>query len=209
MKPIQDSPLLILISAPSGAGKTTLCNNILHARPEIVRAVTCTTRAPRPGEEDGKDYFFLGEDEFREKIRGGEFIEYAEVHGRYYGVLESELTAKLDDGADVILNIDVQGASSIRRISKSKPRINDALVTVFLMPPSFEELERRLRRRGTDSDEVIRRRLITAAEEIRHSDEFDYIIISGTFDQDLRRLACVVDAEKMRAHRTKIISSEI
>ena len=138
------SPLLIVISAPSGGGKTTLCQQLLAARPDMTRAVTCTTRAPRPGEKDGMDYYFFDPAEFQGRVQAGEFIEHATVFGRSYGILRSELLDKLRRGRDVLLNIDVQGAATIRDRTQAEPELKQALVTVFLTPPSIRVLEERL-----------------------------------------------------------------
>ena len=191
-------PLLVVISAPSGAGKTTLCDNVRSALPSVRRAVTCTTRDPRQGEEDGVDYYFLGEEEFLARVEGGEFLENAVVHGYHYGVLKSELRAKLAEGADVLLNIDVQGAATIRDGAASDDVLKEALITVFLMPPSLEELEQRLRGRSTDADDVIAGRLKIAKDEIAHSGLFDYTLTSGTREADLEQMLSIIEAARNR-----------
>ena len=129
---LNTAPLLILISAPSGGGKTTLCNQLLAARPDMTRAVTCTTREPRPGEKDGVDYYFFSAAEFQRRATAGEFIEHATVFGRSYGILKSELLDKLRSGRDVLLNVDVQGAATIRGRVQAEPELKRALVSVFL-----------------------------------------------------------------------------
>jgi guanylate kinase len=195
------SPLLILISAPSGGGKTTLCQQLLAARPDTARAITCTTRAPRGTEQEGVDYYFLAAAEFAKRVHAGEFLEHATVHGNSYGTLKSEVVDKLRQGKDVLLNVDVQGAATIRDKAQADPELKSALVSVFLTPSSMEVLEQRLRRRATDSEEVIARRLGVARQEIAHWKKFDYLLISGTISEDLRRMLAIVDAEKMRSHR--------
>src|SRR6516162_6439337 len=145
------TPLLVLISAPSGGGKTTICREVLAARPEMTRAVTCTTRDPRPGERDGVDYYFLDATSFLKRVQAGNFLEHATVYGNSYGTLKSEVLDKLRKGKDVLLNVDVQGASAIREAAQEDPELRRALVTVFLTPPSLEVLEARLKKRGTDS----------------------------------------------------------
>jgi guanylate kinase len=127
----KSAPLLILISAPSGGGKTTLCQQLLKARPDMTRAITCTTRAPRPGEKDGVDYHFFDAAEFLKRLHAGNFLEHATVYGNSYGILKSELLGKLREGKDVLLNVDVQGAATIREQAESEPELKRALVTVF------------------------------------------------------------------------------
>jgi len=151
------APLLILISAPSGGGKTTLCDLLLQARTDMTRAVTCTTRAPRPGEKNGVDYHFFTAEEFLKRVQAGNFLENATVYGNSYGLLKSELLGKLRAGQDVLLNVDVQGAATIRAAAQKEPELKAALITVFLTPPSVEILEARLKRRGTDTEAVIRK----------------------------------------------------
>ena len=160
------APLLVLISAPSGGGKTTLCQQLLAARPQMTRAVTCTTRPPRQGEEDGVDYYFLDAASFLKRVQAGNFLEHATVYGNSYGILKAEVLGKLRQGKDVLLNVDVQGAATIRERAQEDPELKRALVSVFLTPPSAEILEERLRRRGTDAAAVIQKRLGVARQEI-------------------------------------------
>lgn len=198
------SSLLILISAPSGGGKTTLCQQLLAARPDVTRAITCTTRLPRPGEKDGVDYHFLGVAEFERRVKAGEFIEYATVFGRSYGTLRSELMDKLRAGRDVLLNVDVQGAATIRKYAAAELELRRQLVTVFLMPPSLAALEKRLRKRNTDAPEEICKRLDIARREIAQWKHFDYLLISSTVKKDLQRMLAIVEAEKMKSARSNI-----
>jgi guanylate kinase len=195
--------LLILISAPSGAGKTTLCHQLLSARPEMRRAVTCTTRGPRNGERDGIDYYFLDPPSFGQRVERGEFLEHATVYGHSYGTLKSEVLDKLRQGQDVLLNVDVQGAETIRLRAQSDAALQRALVTVFLAPPSMAVLEERLRKRGTDAPSVIQRRLSLARQEMSHWTHFAYLVVSSTISEDLRRVLAIVEAEKMRTERTQ------
>jgi len=201
------APLLILISAPSGGGKTTLCNQLLASRPDMVRAVTCTTREPRPGEKNGVDYYFLSEEEFERRMKAGEFIEHATVFGRSYGILKSELLDKLRSGLDVLLNVDVQGAATIRGRVKAEPELKRALVSVFLTPPSVAMLETRLKNRAADSAAEIQKRLAVARQEIAQWNNFDYLLISTSIAEDLRRALAIVESEKMRVARS--LSPEI
>jgi guanylate kinase len=197
------SPLLILISAPSGGGKTTLCNQLLEARPDMTRVVTCTTRDPRPGEKDGVDYYFLDASSFLKRVQAGNFLEHATVYGHSYGTLKSEVLGKLRLGADVLLNVDVQGAATIRDRAEEEPELKRALVSVFLTPQSITVLEQRLRKRNTDAPPVIQKRLGVARQEIAQWKNFDYLLISRSVQEDLRGMMSIIEAEKMRPARAQ------
>jgi len=197
------SPLLVLISAPSGGGKTTVCQQLLAARPSMTRAITCTTRPPRKGERDGVDYFFLDADSFLKRVQAGNFLEHATVYGNSYGTLKGEVLGKLRQGKDVLLNVDVQGAATIRLRADEDAELKRALVTVFLTPPSLAVLEERLRKRGTDSPAVIQKRLSVARQEIAQWKNFDYLLISSTIEEDLGRMQAIIEAEKMRSARAQ------
>jgi guanylate kinase len=194
--------LLVVISAPSGGGKTTLCSQLLAARPDLARAITCTTREPRGKEKDGEDYYFLDATSFLKRVQAGNFLEHATVYGQSYGTLKSEVLGKLRAGKDVLLNIDVQGAAAVRKCAEEDPELKRALVTVFLTPPSLAVLEARLKRRGTDSPADIKKRLSVARQEIVQWKNFDYLILSRTIAEDLAAMMAIVEAEKMRAART-------
>lgn len=196
--------VILLISAPSGAGKTTLCENLLAANDSLARAITCTTRPAREGEQHGVDYYFLSPEEFARKVQEGAFLEFAEVYGNRYGTLSSELLRILNEGKNVLLNIDVQGAQLLRQRAQSDAQIQRALVTVFLTPPEWTELERRLRARGTDSEETIRTRLAAAARELEASADFDYLVLSQSREEDLRRMEVILEAESMRLLRSEL-----
>ena len=196
------SPLLILISAPSGAGKTTLCQMLLEAQPHMTRAITCTTRAPRPGERDGVDYHFFTAADFLKRLQAGTFIENATVYGNSYGILKSELLTKLREGRDVMLNVDVQGAATIREQAESEPELRRALVTIFLTAPSVMVLEQRLKNRGADAEPVIQKRLAVAKQELAQWKNFDYLLVSGSKQEDLRRTLAIIEAEKLRSSRS-------
>ena len=195
------SPLLVLISAPSGGGKTTLCQQLLTARPELTRVVTCTTRPPRAGEREGVDYHFLDVGSFLKRVHAGDFLEHATVYGNRYGMLKAEVLGKLRQGKDVLLNADVQGAATIRERAQEDLELKRALVSVFLTPPSMSILEGRLRKRATDSEAVIQKRLDVARQEIAQWKHFDYLLLSASIAEDLRRMLAIVEAEKMRSLR--------
>jgi guanylate kinase len=169
----------------------------------MTRAITCTTRALRPGEKHDVDYYFLDPAEFQGRVQAGEFIEHATVFGRSYGILRSELLDKLRRGKDVLLNVDVQGAATIRDRAQAEPELKPALVTVFLTPPSITILEERLKKRASDAPEEIQKRLGIARKEIAQWINFDYLLISSTIPEDLRRMLAIVAAEKMRVARAQ------
>ena len=196
------APLVLLISAPSGGGKTTVCGQLLAAHPGLARAVTCTTRPPRAGERDGIDYHFLDPDSFARRVAAGEFLEHATVYGHRYGTLKRELLDRLSAGRDVLLNIDVQGAASVRRHAAQDPTLAAALVTVFLTPPSLDTLRERLRKRGQDAEAAIQKRLAAARMEIEQWRQFDYLVISASIPEDLRCVEAIYTAEKLRSRRS-------
>jgi guanylate kinase len=193
--------LLVVISAPSGGGKTTLCHNLMAADARLTRALTCTTRSPRPGELEGSDYFFLTPDDFERRVAAGEFLEHAVVHGRRYGTLRREVLDRLGAGRDVLLAIDVQGAGVIREQTRLDADLAAGLVTVFYVPGSPETLEERLCGRGTEDEETRRRRLVAARGEVARWTEFDYLVVSGSMNDDVDRLREILAAERMRTHR--------
>lgn len=202
------SPMLVVISAPSGAGKTTLCEQTLAARPNMTRAITCTTREPRPGEKDGVDYYFLDAGDFLKRVQAGNFLEHATVYGNSYGTLKSEVLGKLRSGKDVLLNVDVQGAAAIRAHAEEDSELKTALVTVFLTPPSMSILEVRLKKRGQDSPQIMAKRLSVARQEIVQWKNFDYLIVSSSIAEDVRRLQAILDAEQMRQGRAQLPAYE-
>ncbi|HEX9046054.1 MAG TPA: guanylate kinase [Verrucomicrobiae bacterium] len=202
MSPNASNALLIVVSAPSGGGKTTLCDQLLATEPNLTRAVTSTTRPPRPGEQPGRDYYFFSPEEFQRRVAAGEFVEHATVFGRSYGVLRSELLEKLRSGKDVLLNVDVQGAAAFRAQAATEPELRRALVSIFLTPASLAELEGRLRRRNADGEAEIQKRLATARHELAQWNQFDYLVISTSIAEDLRRARVILEAEKMRVLRS-------
>jgi guanylate kinase len=202
------SPLLIVISAPSGGGKTTLCEQLLSADAHFTRAITCTTREARPGERDGVDYYFLAAGDFLKRVQAGNFLEHATVYGNSYGTLKAEVLGKLRSGKHVLLAVDVQGAATIRARAEADEELRRALVAVFLTPPSLTVLEERLKKRGKDSKSAIQKRLSVARQEIAQWRHFDYLIISGTIAEDLRRMLAIVQAEQLRQPRAQAPVSE-
>jgi guanylate kinase len=187
---------LIIITAPSGAGKTTLVGGLLERDARVRLSVSYTTRAPREGEVDGRHYHFVDVATFRNMRDRGEFLEWAEVHGNYYGTSKAWIREQIASGADILLEIDWQGAQQVR---KAFPEA----VGVFVLPPSFEVLEQRLRGRGTDSDDVIARRLLGARGEMRHVGEFDYVILNDVLEDAVGDLVAIVRASRLRYSRQR------
>ena len=183
------SSVILIISGPAGSGKTTLCNQLLaEFSGRIRRIVTTTTRNPRPGEIEGVDYHFLSREAFQTGINNGEFIEWAEVHGRFYGSRKTHVLGLIKEGADLLLNIDVQGARAFRGDSSINEVLPGRIHTVFIKPQSLAQLQQRLEKRGSDKAEEIQRRLDTAAREIKVSEDFDQVIVSGSRQDDYRAL---------------------
>lgn len=194
--------LLIVVSAPSGAGKTTLCDRLLgEFQGSMIYSISCTTRSPREGEEDGREYFFLTPEAFRAKLAAGEFVEHANVHGNHYGTLKRFIHRGFSSGRDVLMDIDVQGAAQIRDYIATAPDqdpIKSAFVDIFIGPPSLDALRRRLEGRGKDSPEVIERRLRQAEAEISHWPSYQYFILNDRLDASYDALRSIVLAERHR-----------
>ena len=182
---------LFIVAAPSGAGKTTLVHLLLENDPQIGVSISHTTRLPRPGEEDGREYHFIDVPAFLEKIARNEFLEWAEVHGNYYGTSKRWIETEMASDRDVLLEIDWQGAQQVR---KTFPQA----IGIFVLPPSMAILQARLSGRGTDPDEVIARRIAAARDEMRHVDEFDYVIINDGLQQAAGNLQAIVRAARLR-----------
>lgn len=182
---------IYVVTAPSGAGKTTLVAALLAADPLIKLSVSYTTRAPREGEIDGKHYHFVGREQFLQMLQRGEFLESAEVYGNYYGTSQHWIQQQLDAGNDILLEIDWQGAQQVRVLFPQA-------IGIFILPPSLEVLEQRLRSRAKDSDESIVRRMASAREEISHVESFDYVIVNHMVDDAVRDLVSVVRSQRLR-----------
>lgn len=198
MPETESSGLLLIVSGPAGSGKTTVCERLLTEDPGIQRVVTTTTRPPREGERHRVDYYFFDHETFDEKVQAGEFYEYANVHTNRYGTLKSEIQDKLAAGTDLLLNIDVQGAATFREAGREDPLLRGKVVTVFIMPPSMDELESRLRERSTDHEDEIQRRLQVARKEVKQRELYDHCIRSGTRDEDFAALHKIYLEEKAR-----------
>lgn len=190
--------ILFVVSAPSGAGKTTLCA-ALRQTPNFVYSVSCTTRAPRAGEIPGEDYHFISEKEFLQRVTAGEFLEHAKVHSDYYGTLRAPVVSNLQQGVDVLIDIDTQGAAAIRNCSD--PFIRSALSDVFIMPPDLDELRRRLVKRGSETHEQIELRLTNAAREMQLWRDYRYTIISLSIEEDLTKFRHIMGAERYLSRR--------
>ncbi len=190
--------ILLVVSGPSGSGKTTLCRRLADAG-EVRYSISCTTRAPRPGEENGIDYHFLSSGDFLQRLQSGDFLEHAVVHGNLYGSLKSEVVSYLRAGIDVVMDIDVQGADQVRTCQDGD--IQRALVDLFVMPPGEEELHQRLSGRGTDSAETIALRMTNALGEMKHWKLYTYRLLSSTREQDYARFLALLTAERLRVSR--------
>lgn len=186
--------LLFVVTAPSGAGKTSLINAVLAEESRLRLSVSYTTRPPRPAEQNGREYHFVDDATFVDMLERGEFLESAQVHGHRYGTSQAAIAGALDGGYDLVLEIDWQGAQQVRRLLPD-------CVGIFLLPPSLGELERRLRSRGQDSDQVIARRMAAARDEISHFPESDYVIINKDFEIAKRDLLAIIRAERLVTQR--------
>jgi len=196
------TPLPLILSAPSGGGKTTIAKRLLERRADIGYSVSCTTRRPRPGEVDGKDYYFLSQLEFEAARDRGEFAEWAEVHGRMYGTLQREVRRVLDSGRHVLMDIDVQGAMQFRKVFPEA-------VLVFVLPPSAEVLLARLKARKTESRETLVTRLQSALAELRALGEYEYVVENDDLEAAVSRVSSILDAEVVRRERTRNLEGRV
>jgi len=194
---IKRTGMLIVVSAPSGGGKSTILRALLDSDNSLVYSVSATTRERRTVEADGKDYFFHHESEFEDLIRQNAFYEYARVHGNMYGTLKTEVDAKLAAGKNVLLDLDVQGSLKLKR------DVPDC-TTIFVLPPSMAELERRLRGRGSDTEEVIQRRLVNARGEVKFADRYDYMLMNVDLQKTVDNMRAIIRAQYFRASRTLV-----
>lgn len=197
-----DDGLLVVISGPSGAGKGTICEKLLTEMDNLKVSVSATTRKPRQGEIEGKSYYFIDEEEFINRIKNDDFLEYAKVYGNYYGTPKKEVFKQLKAGNDIIVEIDIQGALQVK---KNYPKG----VFIFILPPSLEELKNRIEGRGTDSKEVILRRMECAYDELNYAFEYDYVVLNDHVDVATEKIKHIILAEKCRAIRNKAIISKI
>jgi len=193
--------LMLVLSSPSGAGKTTLSRQLLDNDRQIQLSVSCTTRAKRPGEKDGLDYKFLDTASFRGMVDRGEFLEYAQVFGNYYGTPRAPVEAALSAGKDVLFDIDWQGTQQLR------DKVPGDLVTVFILPPSTRDLEKRLLTRAQDSKEIVAERMARAADEMSHYAEYDYVVVNRDIGTSLNRIKAILDAERLKLDRQPGLSA--
>ncbi|MDD3275449.1 MAG: guanylate kinase [Kiritimatiellales bacterium] len=194
----KNKPLLLVVSAPSGAGKSSLCNRLVEKFPQMIYSISCTTRAPRGNEQDGVHYHFLSEEEFCARIARGEFLEHALVHGNRYGTLKQTVTDALSKSLDIIMDIDVQGAKQIRLACEAMSDddvIKQSLVDIFIAPPSMEELKRRLCGRATDSEDVIATRMHNADDEMKHQPYYQHTVVNDNFETALTMLVEIIERE--------------
>jgi guanylate kinase len=196
------NPFPVILSAPSGGGKTTIARELLKRRTDVGYSVSCTTRAPRPGEVDGKDYFFLSRAEFARRREKGLFAESAEVHGHLYGTLRSEVQRVLDQGRHVVMDIDVQGAMQFMGAFPHS-------VTIFVLPPSGEVLLERLRQRKTESKEELARRLLSALQELQAVERYEYVVVNDELERAVQRVAAILDAEVVSRERVAGLRSQV
>ena len=202
--PLDRRGILFVLSSPSGAGKTTLSRRLLADDPQFTLSISATTRPPRPKEVEGRDYFFVSEQRFKEMVAGGELLEHAHVFGHRYGTPRSPVEQAILAGRDVLFDVDWQGAQQLRQSDLGK-----LVVTVFLLPPSIAALEQRLRARAQDSDEVIEGRMARARDEISHWAEYDYVLINDDLDDCYSRIGTIVVAERLRRDRQKWLQPHV
>ena len=193
---------IVVVTAPSGAGKTTVIGRLVSRREDFRYSVSATTRPRRNGEEDGKDYFFLDREQFEAGVERGDFAEWAEVHGNLYGTLKSQIDSILDSGSYVLMDVDIQGARSLRAAYPDG-------VYIHLLPPSMDELRRRLDHRGTEDPETLSRRLQNAIGEIRALDESDYVVVNDDLDHSCAAIEAIVEAESRRVERMRNVAAKL
>ncbi|WP_051279125.1 guanylate kinase [Hellea balneolensis] len=192
--------IMVVLSSPSGAGKTTLTRMLLKENPDMAMSVSATTRQPRPGEKDGEDYYFISKNKFTDMVDDDEFLEYAKVFDNFYGTPRAPVEQALGDGRDVVFDIDWQGAQQLTQAAA------DDLVKIFILPPNMVELEKRLRTRAQDSDDVISKRMSKSENEISHWPEYDYVIVNENVETAMEELRTIVASERMRRRRQPWLS---
>lgn len=197
-----NSGLLVVISGPSGSGKGTICKRLIEDIENLKVSISATTRKPRVGEIDGQNYFFIDEENFLNKIKNEEFLEYASVYGNYYGTPKKAVLKELENGNDIILEIDIQGALKVK---ENYPKG----VFIFILPPSLEELKNRIEGRGTDSEEVIRRRLKCAYDELNYAFQYDYVVLNDEVESAVDKIKEIISAEKNKATRNQALIKKI
>ena len=193
--PIARRGLMLVLSSPSGAGKTTISRALLKTDDHLTMSISVTTREPRPGEEHGKDYFFVSEAEYQKMAKGGELLEHARVFDNFYGTPRGYVEDQLAAGRDVLFDIDWQGTQQLKASAGAD------LVSVFILPPSISDLEKRLRGRAQDSEEVVQRRMSRAADEMSHWPEYDYVVVNRDVDQSIAQVRAILLAERLRQSR--------
>jgi len=194
--------LLVVISGPSGAGKGTICRSLTENAKDLELSVSATTRAPRTGEIEGKNYYFIDVEEFKRRVENGEFLEYANVYDNYYGTPKEKVVEKLQTGRTVILEIDIQGALKVK---KAHPEG----VFIFVVPPSIDELQKRIITRATDTIEVIGKRMKCVKDELDYATEYDYVVMNDSLEEAVSKIRSIIDVEKMKSHRNTDLIKKI
>jgi len=195
IQPIPRRGLMLVLSSPSGAGKTTISRALLESEPNLVMSISVTTRAPRQAEQHGRDYFFVDVHEYKGMVKGGALLEHARVFDNFYGTPRSHVESQLGAGRDVLFDIDWQGTQQLKASAR------DDLVSIFVLPPSIADLESRLRGRGQDSEEVVRNRMSRAADEMSHWPEYDYVIVNHDVGDSIAQVKAILTAERLRRDR--------
>lgn len=198
---LQNQGMLIVLSSPSGGGKSSICQALLAADPNLEYSISVTSRPPRGDEVNGSDYFFVGEEEFRKQIEQEAFYEWAKVHGNYYGTRRDLVDEKLARGKDIVLDIDVVGGLNIKKMS-------ERAVLVFILPPSMKVLEDRLRKRGTDGEEVIQTRLANARHEINFAQKYDYMVVNQDLNRTIGLIRHIIESERLSSRHQKVVITD-